>query len=65
MTMSNKLINTTEARMILRVSRKKMSSPLAEGTIEYKEDPLDKRVKLVYEADIEKLRAVKKLRAKQ
>jgi hypothetical protein len=63
--MSNKLINTTEARKILQVSRKKMSALLAEGTIPFKEDPLDKRVKLVYEKDIERLRSVRKLRVGQ
>ena len=59
--MSNKLMTTTEARKLLGVSKKKMSALLAEGVLPFREDPLDKRVKLVYSADLDKLRAVRKL----
>jgi hypothetical protein len=63
--MSNKLrlIKTTEAQKVLGVSKKKMSSLLAEGVIPFREDPLDKRVKLVSMEDVEKLRSVRRLQA--
>ena len=54
-------MTTTEARKLLGVSKKKMSALLAEGVLPFREDPLDKRVKLVYSADLDKLRAVRKL----
>ena len=61
--MSSKLIKTTEAQKVLGVSKRKMSSLLAEGVIPFRADPLDKRVKLVDAADIEKLRSFRKLQA--
>ena len=61
--MSIKLIKTTEAQKVLGVSKKKMSSLLAEGVISFREDPLDKRVKLIDAADIEKLRSFRKLQS--
>ncbi len=49
------LIKVTEAQRLLGVSKKKMASLIAEGTISYESDPLDKRVKLVKMADLERL----------
>ena len=53
--MSEQLINVTEAQKLLNVSKKKMASLLAEGTLPYVLDPLDKRVKLISIADLEHL----------
>jgi hypothetical protein len=55
MSMSEQLINVTEAQKLLCVSKKKMASLLAEGTLAYVLDPLDKRVKLIRLADVEHL----------
>jgi hypothetical protein len=63
--MKNKLINTTEARKILGVSKTKIANLLAEGVIPFQLDPLDKRVKLVSEKDVESLRRVRELRSGQ
>jgi hypothetical protein len=61
--MNNKLMTTTEARKLLGVSKRKMSALLAEGTLPFREDPLDKRVKLVNAADLERLRSLRRLPA--
>ena len=53
--MDDRLIKVTEAQRMLNVSKKKMASLLAEGTLPFELDPLDKRVKLVKLADIERL----------
>ncbi|HEX8772887.1 MAG TPA: hypothetical protein VF735_04730 [Pyrinomonadaceae bacterium] len=53
--MNEQLLNVTEAQRLLNVSKKKMASLLAEGTLSFELDPLDKRVKLVKLADIERL----------
>lgn len=53
--MDNRLIKVTEAQRVLNVSKKKMASLLAEGTLPFELDPLDKRVKLVRLADVERL----------
>lgn len=53
--MSDRLIKVTEAQKLLGVSKKKMASLLAEGTLRFVLDPLDKRVKLVNRADVEQL----------
>jgi len=53
--MNEQLLNVTEAQRLLNVSKKKMASLLAEGTLSFELDPLDKRVKLVKIADIERL----------
>lgn len=53
--MIDPLIKVSEAQRLLGVSKKKMASLIAEGTISYELDPLDKRVKLVKMADIERL----------
>ena len=53
--MTNLLIKVSEAQRLLGVSKKKMASLIAEGTISYESDPLDKRVKLVKMADVERL----------
>jgi hypothetical protein len=53
--MNEQLLNVTEAQRLLNVSKKKMASLLAEGTLAFELDPLDKRVKLVKLADIERL----------
>ncbi len=53
--MPDQLINVTEAQKLLGVSKKKMASLLAEGTLPYQLDPLDKRVKLVQLVDVDRL----------
>jgi hypothetical protein len=53
--MNEQLLKVTEAQRLLNVSKKKMASLLAEGTLLFELDPLDKRVKLVKLADIERL----------
>ena len=53
--MSDQLIKVTEAQRLLGVSKKKMASLLAEGTLSYELDPLDKRVKLVKLIDVDRL----------
>lgn len=53
--MNDRLIKVTEAQKLLGVSKKKMASLLAEGTLPYTLDPLDKRVKLVNRSDVEQL----------
>ncbi|HKC63619.1 MAG TPA: hypothetical protein VKB86_08270 [Pyrinomonadaceae bacterium] len=53
--MDDQLIKVTEAQKLLSVSKKKMASLLAEGTLRFELDPLDKRVKLVKLADVERL----------
>ena len=55
--MSEKLITVTEAMQVLAISKKKMAALLAEGSLVYRVNPLDKRVKLVrYEEVLELLR---------
>lgn len=53
--MQPRLIKVTDAQKLLRVSKKKMASLLAEGVIHFISDPLDKRLKLVEVEDIERL----------
>jgi hypothetical protein len=53
--MNDQLINVAEAQKLLGVSKKKMASLLAEATLRFVQDPLDKRVKLVRLADVERL----------
>jgi predicted DNA-binding transcriptional regulator AlpA len=53
--MNDRLIKVTEAQKLLGVSKKKMASLLAEGTLPYTLDPLDKRVKLVDRSHVEQL----------
>ena len=53
--MSNFLIKVSEAQKLLGVSKKKMASLIAEGTVVFESDPLDKRVKLIKVADVERL----------
>jgi Helix-turn-helix domain len=53
--MSDQLIKVTEAQKLLGVSKKKMASLIAEGVLPYALDILDKRVKLVKVADVERL----------
>ena len=53
--MNNQLVKVTEAQKLLNVSKKKMASLLAEGTLPFQTDPLDKRVKLVKMVDVERL----------
>lgn len=57
--MKKNLIKTIEAQKVLGVSKRKMAALLAEGTIPFASDPLDKRVKLVKLSDVEKLRIIK------
>jgi len=56
----NDLIPVTEARSMLRISPAKMSQLLKEGVIRYFPDQLDKRVKLVSEAEVLSLREGRK-----
>jgi hypothetical protein len=53
--MNEQLVNVTEAQKLLRVSKKKIAALLAEGSIPYQVDILDKRVKLVRLEDVKKL----------
>ncbi len=53
--MNTQTIKVTEAQKLLGVSKKKVAALLAEGTLPYELDPLDKRVKLVKLADVERL----------
>ncbi|MGH9897455.1 MAG: hypothetical protein ACRD63_02275 [Pyrinomonadaceae bacterium] len=53
--MKDKLIKVTEAQKLLGVSKKKMASLIAERVLEFRLDPLDKRVKLVKLNDVERL----------
>ena len=49
------LMKVTEVQRLLGVSKKKMAALLAEGTLPYTLDPLDKRVKLISRADVDRL----------
>jgi hypothetical protein len=51
----NELMKVTEVQRLLGVSKKKMAALLAEGTLPYTLNPLDKRVKLINRADVERL----------
>lgn len=53
--MNDLLIKVSEAQKLLGVGKKKMASLIAEGTVAFVSDPLDKRVKLVRVADVERL----------
>ncbi|MDX6711728.1 MAG: hypothetical protein QOH96_2744 [Blastocatellia bacterium] len=53
--MNEQLVNVTEAQKLLRVSKKKIAALLAEGSIPYQVDILDKRVKLVRLEDVKRL----------
>lgn len=51
----DELMKVTEVQTLLGVSKKKMAAFLAEGTLPHVLDPLDKRVKLIKRADVERL----------
>ena len=53
--LQNELMKVMEVQRLLGVSKKKMAALLAEGTLPYTLDPLDKRVKLINRADVERL----------
>jgi hypothetical protein len=53
----NDLITNTEARRLLNVSPKKMADLIKAGEITVYPDTIDKRVKLISRAEIEKLKA--------
>lgn len=53
--MSDQLVNVSEAQKLLRVSKKKIAALLAEGSIPFQVDILDKRVKLVKLEDVKRL----------
>ena len=55
---NGKRINLSQARKILGVSPNKMSKLIADGTLSYKTDPLDQRVKLVLLEEVERLKDV-------
>jgi len=49
------LITTQEARVILQCSRQKMTNLIKEGYLRHFPNPLDKREKLVSEAEVRAL----------
>jgi predicted site-specific integrase-resolvase len=51
----SELMKVTEVQRLLGVSKKKMAALLAEGTLSYTLNPLDKRVKLINREDVERL----------
>lgn len=53
--MSNQLIKVTQAQKLLGVSKKKIASLIVEGVLPYEPDVLDKRVKLLRLADVQRL----------
>ena len=53
--LQNELMKVMEVQRLLGVSKKKMAALLAEGTLPFTLDPLDKRVKLINRADVERL----------
>ena len=54
---SSDLITVGEARGLLRVSKATMSRLIGEGVLHTQPAPLDKRVKLIKRADVERLQA--------
>lgn len=48
-------VTVTEARLMLGVSKGKMSEWLADGTLAWVESPYNKRAKLIRRADVEAL----------
>ena len=46
------LITTSEARKLLGVSQAKMAQLLKQGYLRFYDNPLDRRMKLVSEADV-------------
>lgn len=48
-------IKVAEARIILGVSKKKMAALLTEGVLPYRVDVLDKRIKWLWLADVQRL----------
>jgi hypothetical protein len=56
----NDLIPVTEARRLLGVSPTKMSQLLKDGVVRYFPDLLDKRVKLISEAEVLSLKQGRK-----
>jgi hypothetical protein len=57
------LMTAGEARELLSVGRQKMAQMLADGTLPYELDPLDKRIRLLKRADVEALAARSKRNA--
>lgn len=53
-------LNLTAARELLGVSRTKLWTLIREGQLVTYQDPLNKRVRLVRRADLEKLRVPRK-----
>jgi hypothetical protein len=53
--MNNQLIKVTQAQKLLGVSKKKIASLIVEGVLPFEADVLDKRVKLLRLADVERL----------
>lgn len=51
------LITATEGRRLLRCGPHKFKALMDEGTLATYEDPIDKRVRLVSRAEVEKLKA--------
>lgn len=53
-------LTATEARKLLQVSTAKMSELLKNGTLPWRHDPLDGRIRLVKWVDVKKLLAADK-----
>lgn len=51
------LITATEARKLLRCGPHKFKELMDKGTLSVYEDPIDRRVKLISRAEVEKLKA--------
>lgn len=57
------LIKTKEARLLLGISREKMARLMARGAFRTYDNPLDRRVKLVSRAEVQKLARFKQEKA--
>ena len=55
MTKDGEMMTVGEAAEYLGISGRKMAQLIRESVLTYETDPLDKRIKLVYRADVEKL----------
>lgn len=53
--MNDQLIKVTQAQKLLGVSKKKIAALIVEGVLPYELDVLDKRVKLLHLADVQRL----------
>jgi hypothetical protein len=58
MTEKSEYVTATQAREMLGIGSAKMAELIANGTLPTTDNPLNKRVKLVRRADVEKLMAL-------